>query len=256
VWLFAVVITVFTGYGERIKESIFGFEPHLVIDSGRSLEGWREVREKISAVGGVVSVTPFVRGQVVMDFNKKRLAPTVRGILPPEGEELRLMRAKMAKDLPAGDFDLTAPDSAVLGVGLGLAELTLFFRNDLAAWLGQNFGVGFFTDEAFKVDGGLPAKRTLRDMVIIATGAFAPNKASRNSTVEMPISGYGRRKSIPRHAFQSFPGQPLSQAEAHLCLHHHGDLHPRSGPRGMAARGRHRRLHRLRGAHQGEHPRL
>lgn len=99
VWLLAVVITVFTGYGERIKESIFGFEPHLVIDSGRSLEGWREVREKISAVGGVVSVTPFVRGQVVMDFNKKRLAPTVRGILPPEGEELRLMRAKMAKDL-------------------------------------------------------------------------------------------------------------------------------------------------------------
>ena len=378
VWLLAVVITVFTGYGERIKESIFGFEPHLVIDSGRSLEGWREVREKISAVGGVVSVTPFVRGQVVMDFNKKRLAPTVRGILPPEGEELRLRRAKMAKDLPAGDFDLTTPDSAVLGVGiskgmdaavgdtielysqrdisammealdrmegaaseearkaevarirgmtapqlvtvtgifesgngdfdnhvlfvpletaqilckvaadechgiavrtddgfaanrfqetfraflpppyrvmtwgeihkvifdvvaaerqgmylilfmivivsgfsimntmitvahqkraeiglikalgavdsqvawiflaqgmmvgafgvvvgLGLAELTLFFRNDLAAWLGQNFGVGFFTDEAFKVDGGLPAKRTLRDMVIIATGAFA-----------------------------------------------------------------------------------
>ena len=31
-------------------------------------------------------------------------------------------------------------------VGLGLAELTLFFRNDLAAWLGQNFGVVFFTD--------------------------------------------------------------------------------------------------------------
>ena len=378
VWLLAVVITVFTGYGERIKESIFGFEPHLVIDSGRSLKGWREVREKISAVGGVVSVTPFVRGQVVMEFKNQRIAPTVRGILPPEGEELRLMRTKMAKHLPAGDFDLTAPDSAVLGVGiakgmdaevgdrielysqrdvtammesidrmegaaskearkaeierirgmmgpqlvtvtgifesgngdfdnhvlfvpleaaqilcnvaaeechgiavrtddgfaanrfqkafraflpppyrvmtwgeihkvifdvvaaerqgmylilfmivivsgfsimntmitvahqkrseiglikalgalesqvawvflaqgmmvgafgvvvgLGLAELTLYFRNDLAGWLGQTFGVGFFTDEAFKVDGGLPAKRTLRDMIIIATGAFA-----------------------------------------------------------------------------------
>lgn len=390
VWLLAVVIAVFTGYGERIKESIFGFEPHLVIDSGKSLSGWLEVCEKISAFEGVVSVTPFVRGQVVMDFNRKRIAPTVRGILPPEGEELDLMRAKLAtapalksatdptKASPQGDFDLQDLSSAVLGVGiadgmnarvgdkimlhsqadikfimesldrmeraesedgrkaelakiremtapqevtvtgifesgngdfdsniifvhlkaaqllfnippedchgiavrtmdgfeaneyqekfrsvlpaqyrvmtwgqihkvifdvvaaerqgmylilfmivivsgfsimntmitvahqkraeiglikalgalegqvawiflaqgmmvgafgvivgLGFAELTLFFRNDIAGWLGQHFGVGFFTNETFMVDGGLPAKRTLRDFVIISAGAFA-----------------------------------------------------------------------------------
>ena len=83
VWLLAVVIAVFTGYGERIKESILGFEPHLVVDSGGILRGWPEVYEKISDVEGVISVTPYVRGQVVMDFEGLRSAPMIRGILPP-----------------------------------------------------------------------------------------------------------------------------------------------------------------------------
>jgi lipoprotein-releasing system permease protein len=134
VWLLAVVIAVFTGYGERIKESILGFEPHLVVDSGGILRGWPEVYEKISEVEGVISVTPYVRGQVVMDFEGLRSAPMIRGILPPEGEELERMRAKLAKTfdpknptdptktVPVGDFDLKDFYSAVIGDGIAEAQ--------------------------------------------------------------------------------------------------------------------------------------
>lgn len=134
VWLLAVVIAVFTGYGERIKESILGFEPHLVIDSGGILENWPEPYEKIKSLEGIVSVSPYVRGQVVMDFNGLRSAPMIRGILPPEGEELERMRGKIAKqpdprdpDNPAkalrrGDFELKDFYSAVIGDGIADAQ--------------------------------------------------------------------------------------------------------------------------------------
>lgn len=134
VWLLAVVIAVFTGYGERIKESILGFEPHLVIDSGGILGNWPEPYEKIKAMEGIVSVTPYVRGQVVMDFQGLRSAPMIRGILPPEGEELERMRDKLAKDpdpkdplnpkkgIPRGDFSVNDPYSAVVGDGIAESQ--------------------------------------------------------------------------------------------------------------------------------------
>lgn len=134
VWLLAVVIAVFTGYGERIKESILGFEPHLVVDSGGIIEDFVPVYEEIRDTEGIVSVTPYVRGQVVMDFQGMRSAPVIRGILPPEGEEKERMRSKLAKrpnpefpddrskDLPRGDFDLDGFYNAVIGDGIADAQ--------------------------------------------------------------------------------------------------------------------------------------
>jgi lipoprotein-releasing system permease protein len=391
VWLLAVVTAVFTGYGEKIRENILGFEPHLVIDPGDSIKDWPTLVERIEKIDGIVSTTPYVRGQVVMDVHGARHAPMVRGILPPQGEELARLRSKIARrphplhpDDPSqaealGDFfgehdydsavvgraladwlgirlgdklllhsprdidailqalasvgedaggaerraaveeirDMTVPQelevvgifesghgdfdanivfvhletaqilhgfppeechgiairaddgfkageyqvrlhqalpgglrsltwaqmhqglfeavaaerqamylilfmimivsgfsimntmitvtfqkrseigllkalgategqvgrvfiiqgalvglAGVLG-GLLLAQVTLHYRNDLAGWIGNTFGVGFFTLDTFKVDGGLPSKQTARDLVIISAGAFA-----------------------------------------------------------------------------------
>ncbi len=134
VWLLSVVIAVFTGYGVQIKESILGFEPHIVIDSGGIISDFVPVLDQIKKVDGMTSVTPFVRGQVVMDFQGLRSAPMIRGILPPEGEELERMRRKIAtspdpefpdkpgKAIPSGDFDLTDFYSAVIGDGMANAQ--------------------------------------------------------------------------------------------------------------------------------------
>ena len=134
VWLLAVVIAVFTGYGERIKESILGFEPHLVIDSGGIVQDWHDAVEKVAAVEGIITVTPYVRGQVVMDFAGLRSAPMIRGILPPEGEELDRMKSKIgkspdpnhpldpSKSIPRGEFDLNDFYSAVIGDGIADAQ--------------------------------------------------------------------------------------------------------------------------------------
>ena len=390
VWLLAVVIAVFTGYGERIKESILGFEPHLTVDGGGIIDNWPEVVDAVNTIEGVDWTTPLVRGQVVMDFEGLRSFPMIHGIMPPKEGELKRMESKMArapdpeypgdetKTLPRGEFfgdndfysavigdgiaeaqgidigdtlllyaqpdimrmietlesgddsrteeqrraeldeikEMTAPQEVtvtgifdsghwdfdaniiflhletaqvlygfdleechyvtvrtddgfkadiyrdkliaklpqqylvrtwmeifktlfdavaaerqamylilflvmivagfcimntmitvtfqkrseigllkalgareeqvasvflmqgvlvgVVGVVLGLimAQLTIYFRNDMAGWIGSTFGVDLFSEEIYKVDGGLPAKQTVRDLVIISTGAF------------------------------------------------------------------------------------
>ena len=123
VWLLAVVIAVFTGYGERIKESILGFEPHMIVKSGGIMDDWYETSQKIKEIDGLTSVFPFVTGQVVMDFGGLRSAPMIRGIDPEfAGEaEMKHMSSKLArqvdpedpenraKDTILGEFDLSDP---------------------------------------------------------------------------------------------------------------------------------------------------
>ena len=130
VWAMIVVIAVFTGYGERIKDSILGFEPHLVVESGGIIKDWPALVDQLSTVEGITTITPTVVGQVIMDFDGRRSAPMVRGILPPEGAELERMRSKLAKtpnpDFPndpkkalsRGDFLINDPYSAVIGDGM------------------------------------------------------------------------------------------------------------------------------------------
>lgn len=97
VWLLAVVIAVFTGYGERIKDSILGFEPHLTVDGGGIIRNWPEVVETVNSVDGVEWTTPLVRGQVVMEFAGQRSFPQIHGILPPKDGELERMQSKIAR---------------------------------------------------------------------------------------------------------------------------------------------------------------
>ncbi|MCB1204374.1 MAG: ABC transporter permease [Verrucomicrobiae bacterium] len=191
VWLLAVVIAVFTGYGERIKESILGFEPHLVIDSGGILRDWPEPYEKIKAMEGVVSVTPYVRGQVVMDFQGLRSAPMIRGILPPEGAELERMRSKLAKDpdprdpldskkaLPRGDFSITDPYSAVVGDGIAESQnikvgdkLLLYSPRDIDSILKSLQSVEGAKDEEGRKQGIEEIKEMTAPQEVTVTGIF------------------------------------------------------------------------------------
>lgn len=134
VWMLTVVIAVFTGYGERLKESILGFEPHLTVDAGGFIGDFVPVLEEMQKIEGFTGITPFVSGQVIMDYRGLRSAPMIRGIMPPEGIELDRFESKIAmqKDpasLPGsnetirrGDFTLPDPYSAVIGDGIADAQ--------------------------------------------------------------------------------------------------------------------------------------
>lgn len=134
VWMLTVVIAVFTGYGERLKESILGFEPHLTVDAGGFIGDFVPVLDEMQKIEGFTGITPFVSGQVIMDYRGLRSAPTIRGIMPPEGIELERLESKIAKQkdpasppgsnetVPRGDFTLPDPYSAVIGDGIADAQ--------------------------------------------------------------------------------------------------------------------------------------
>ena len=126
VWMLTVVIAVFTGYGERLKESILGFEPHLTVDAGGFIGDFVPVLEEMEQIEGFTGITPFVSGQVIMDYRGLRSAPTIRGIMPPKGAELERLESKIAvqkEPVPSslskrGSFALSDPYSAVIGDGI------------------------------------------------------------------------------------------------------------------------------------------
>jgi len=134
VWMLTVVIAVFTGYGESLKESILGFEPHMTVDSDGFVSDYVPIVEAMQKVDGISGIAPFVSGQVIMDYRGRRSTLTIRGILPPEGEELERLESKIAKqtDLSAppgsnqtirrGDFTLPDFYSAVIGDALADAQ--------------------------------------------------------------------------------------------------------------------------------------
>ena len=110
VMILVVVIAVFTGFGEKIKETIIGFEPHLTVDANGILTEWVDLMDEIRAVEGVTSVTPFVQGQVIMDFQGRRLAPVMRAIYPDEAEIARFSEIVESD----GEFNLDL-DTVVIG---------------------------------------------------------------------------------------------------------------------------------------------
>ena len=139
VTLLLVVISVFTGYGERIKETILGFEPHVILDSNQILYDSDILVEQISKIPSVVSVTPFMRGQVVLDFRGQRLAPLLRGIDPAPGPETERMAQIISEEKGGrGEFDLDL-DTAIIGdqmadsLGIQIGDVVTIFSPNIDA---------------------------------------------------------------------------------------------------------------------------
>ena len=128
VMILVVVIAVFTGFGEKIKETIIGFEPHITVDANGILTEWPDLMDQIKSVEGVTSVTPFVQGQVIMDFGGRRLAPVMRAIYPDEAEIARFE----AIIEEGGEFDLDFDtviigDELARGMGVEVGDTVLLY---------------------------------------------------------------------------------------------------------------------------------
>ena len=128
VMILVVVIAVFTGFGEKIKETIIGFEPHLTVDANGILVEWVDLMDEIRAVDGVTSVTPFVQGQVIMDFQGRRLAPVMRAIYPDEAEIERFSEIIETGGEFHLDFDtVVIGDELARGMGIRVGDTIIVY---------------------------------------------------------------------------------------------------------------------------------
>lgn len=177
VWAMIVVNSVFTGYGVRVKESILGVVPHLTIDSDGYLKDWPEIYEKVKSVEGITSVTPFVTGQVVMEFQGRRSAPFIRGVLPPEGEELERMRSKLKKR-PNPEFPLDPSKSIQDGDFIGEND---FYSAVVGSGIAEGFNIKVGDKILFYSNSGIDRIMELLDSAEEATDEEVRKKAIENT---------------------------------------------------------------------------
>ena len=133
VMVLILVISVMTGFEQELQRKVIGFDAHLVVTNGGLLEEWERDAEVVRGVTGVVAAAPFVQGPVLIQFQKRRLAPKIRGVDP----ELEVKVTDLEKFIVAGRLDLDG-DKAVIGselasiLGAGVGDvITLYSPGNL-----------------------------------------------------------------------------------------------------------------------------
>ena len=108
-----LVIAVMTGFDRELRQKVIEFDAHILVTSQDVLGNWRDLTGKIQKTSGVVATAPFVQGPVIIDFEGKRLAPSIRGIDPEQEENVIPLR----KFIVQGKLDLDG-ESTVVGIDL------------------------------------------------------------------------------------------------------------------------------------------
>lgn len=140
VGILTAVIAIMTGYSIKMRETVLGFQPHLVVGHSGVLYEWPEVKEAAETHPEVVGVAPFSHGQVVLDFDRRLWVVTVQGLypeaLPPDPSDpdavdnLPPIERKLHNLISEGEFDLT-DDFVVLGkalaekMGIGIGDTVI-----------------------------------------------------------------------------------------------------------------------------------
>ncbi len=132
-----LVISVMTGFDRELRQKVIDFDAHILVTSQDVLTNWRDLTVKIRNTPGVVATAPFVQGPVIVDFEGRRLAPSIRGIDPDQEEKVTPIR----KFIKQGKLDLDG-DKTVLGselarqLGVGIGDkITVYSPGNLGSVL-------------------------------------------------------------------------------------------------------------------------
>ena len=117
-----VVIAVMTGFDRELRSRIIGFEPHLTVSVGGTLNDWEPLQQRIEKEYPGVAAAPYVMGPVLLQFEGEFISATMRGV-QPKGE---LKLVDLEKFVTIGRYELDSEKcimgkalAGVLGVNVG-----------------------------------------------------------------------------------------------------------------------------------------
>jgi lipoprotein-releasing system permease protein len=128
-----LVIAVMTGFDRELRQKVIDFDAHILVSTQEVLTDWRDLTVKIRNTPGVVATAPFVQGPVIVDFQGRRLAPSIRGIDPEQEEKVIPIRnfIKQGKlDLEGESTVLGSELARQLGAGVG-DKITVYSPGNL-----------------------------------------------------------------------------------------------------------------------------
>jgi len=111
-----VVLSVFSGFEEDLRDRILGFNPQIVVHSVTGIvDDAAELAPRVRAMPEVVAAAPFVYGQVMLSVQQKIVGVVVRGVGPEAESVINLQRL-----LKKGRVeDLVRPSGAMPGLMVG-----------------------------------------------------------------------------------------------------------------------------------------
>jgi lipoprotein-releasing system permease protein len=126
VFILGIVIAVMTGFGAKIKESVLGFEPHLVVVQEGVIYDWRPIVKTAKEHPEVADAAPFSQGQVGLHHDNKVIVVKIQGVAPLPGpihDRLEMLVTENGE----GEFDLSDDNiilgrSMAMGMGVNLGD--------------------------------------------------------------------------------------------------------------------------------------
>jgi lipoprotein-releasing system permease protein len=121
VWALTVVLSVMSGFEGDLRAKILGTRAHGIVSKWghNDFPEWRQVRERVLAVGGIVGATPFLYNEVMVAADQNLTGTVLQGIdpatvgsvkdLPRTIQEGRLEWLSRPEQIPEGP-DLVGAD--------------------------------------------------------------------------------------------------------------------------------------------------
>jgi len=156
-----LVISVMTGFEQELRKKVIGFDAHVIVTNSNVMEEWNATTDLVKKQPLVTAVAPFVQGPVIVEFQNRRLAPKIRGIIP----ELEEKVVSVKEYIIAGAYDLEG-DKAILGselartLGAGVGDkITIFSPGNLTQILAE-------LDRIEQEDGDATKASELKQMIL------------------------------------------------------------------------------------------
>src|SRR5207237_4996341 len=170
-----LVISVMTGFDRELRQKVIDFDAHILVTSEDVLTNWRQLDDKIRAIPGVVATAPYIQGPVIVEYQNRRLAPMIRGVVPAQEEKVIPLR----KFIKYGKLDLEG-ESTVLGIELA-RKLGVHVGDKITIYSPGNLGQILDSIKKLENAKGEEEKKAvdeLRDVILpkelTITGIFEP----------------------------------------------------------------------------------
>ena len=158
-----VVLSVYTGFTEGLRDQIIGINAHVLVQSfGGEIDDPDRLKQEVESVDGVVAATPFIFGQALISSGRQSSGVVLRGIDPKTAGRV----ITLDKKIISGSLEELESDQGLPTILLG---------KDLAGQLRVNTGwkVRLISPNGpLTPMGVLPKVRTCRVAGIFETGMF------------------------------------------------------------------------------------
>lgn len=113
-----IVLSVFSGFENTLKEKILGTQAHLVVlkASQQGMDHYEEVLKQVEEVKGVVSAAPFILNQAMLSSESNVTGAVIKGIDPDRVGKV----TELAHNMKAGSLQDLKGESDSPGIILGV----------------------------------------------------------------------------------------------------------------------------------------